>query len=244
MGDPSVIRLLSITASPHGRRSNTHLVHQGLLAAIREFYPHIEERTVHLAEKRIELCTGCGVCFRRENCHLHDDVADIVREIHEAHGIIFGSPVYVMHITGLAKVFIDRLVDLTHRPTLQGKYVVVVATSAGMGAPECVTYMTQVWNSMGAAVVGSIEAQSLVPGRFLNRGLLQRRFREVGEELVRAILERREYPLSEYEQKRLALFRGMLSLPGLGEAVFTEDYRFWKRREREEAEAAQGSGAQ
>jgi multimeric flavodoxin WrbA len=233
MGRP--IRLLSITASPHGRRSNTHQAHQGIIAAAKAYYPEIEDRVIHLAEKKIELCTGCGLCFRREQCHFKDDVAAIVDEIEWADGILFGSPVYVMHITGLAKVFIDRLVDITHRPTLQHKYVIVTATSAGLGAEPVLEYLTQVWNSMGASVIGGLEAQSLVPGRFLNRGWLHRRYQELAREWVDAIRERRVYPLSDYERARLDKFRGMIGLPKLGEALFKADYEFWKEKEREEA---------
>lgn len=238
METPRRIRLLSITASPHGRRSNTYQAHQGILAAAQAYYPAIEHNTIHLAEKRIEMCTGCGICFRREACPLKDDIAGIVQEIEAADGILFGSPVYVMHITGLAKLFFERLVDKTHRPTLQKKYAIVVATSAGLGAEACLDYMKQVWNAMGASVVGTLEAQSLVPGRFMNRGLLHRRYKELGKEWVEAICEQREYPVTEYERKRLDTFRAMIGLPGLGEALFTADYKFWQAKADQDRAAA------
>ena len=99
------MKILAICGSP--RRGNCYSV----LDSIKENYPTIDFKLLMLNEVNLEQCRGCYVCFLlgEENCPLKDDRDMIIKEILDADGIVFASPVYNNHITALMKHFMDRL---------------------------------------------------------------------------------------------------------------------------------------
>jgi multimeric flavodoxin WrbA len=50
----------------------------------------------------------------------------------EADGVIFASPIYTFHVTGLMKNFIDRFSYCVHRPRFFGKKAMVYVLRGGM----------------------------------------------------------------------------------------------------------------
>ncbi|MCR5097746.1 MAG: NAD(P)H-dependent oxidoreductase, partial [Lachnospiraceae bacterium] len=86
-----------------------------------------------------EFCTGCTGCFMRgeENCPHFEKLKPIIEAIDEADVIILDSPVYVYHVTGSMKAFLDHLGYrwMVHRPRGQmfKKQGVCISTAAGGG---------------------------------------------------------------------------------------------------------------
>ena len=71
----------------------------------------IELEIMHVGNKPIHGCTGCGQCFKHkdERCHMKDDgVNDAIQKMKEADGIIIASPVFYAGIAGTMKCFLDR----------------------------------------------------------------------------------------------------------------------------------------
>ena len=150
------MKILAICGSP--RKGNTYSV----LNSIQESYPDIDYRLLMLNEVNLEQCRGCYVCVLRgeENCPLKDDRDMIIKEISDADGVVFASPVYVNHITALMKNFLDRLGFFAHRPCFFGKYAMVMAVCGGFGAKEANEYMDGIFSVFGFNVVSSIELKT------------------------------------------------------------------------------------
>ena len=85
------------------------------------------------------LCIGCTNCFAKsETLYPHyEKLKPITEAIDNADVIILASPVYVYHVTGAMKVFLDHYGYrwLVHRPeeSMFSKQAVCISTAAGGG---------------------------------------------------------------------------------------------------------------
>lgn len=86
-----------------------------------------------------DFCTGCTACFMRSEtlCPHYEKLAPITAAMDAADVIILASPVYVYHVTGAMKAFLDHYGWrwMVHRPeaAMFGKQAVCIATAAGSG---------------------------------------------------------------------------------------------------------------
>lgn len=86
-----------------------------------------------------EFCIGCTRCFveTEKNCLHNDKLNPITEAIDKADVIILASPVYVMHVTGAMKAFLDHYGYrwMAHRPeqSMFAKQGVCISTAAGAG---------------------------------------------------------------------------------------------------------------
>jgi len=99
------MKIIAICGSP--RRGNTEFVLKRILAKAEELGAKTE--LILLREKRIEFCDGCLSCDSTGKCEIRDDMQLIYPELESADLIIFGSPNYFSNVSGMMKVFIDRL---------------------------------------------------------------------------------------------------------------------------------------
>jgi len=89
---------------------------------------------LRLTDYKIEACQGFGLClFRKEGCHIKDDLKYIWSRIGEADGVILSVPCYFLESTAVIKQLIDRAWVLAHRGTLRGKYASVLVPYATRG---------------------------------------------------------------------------------------------------------------
>ncbi|HUT94025.1 MAG TPA: flavodoxin family protein [Thermoguttaceae bacterium] len=80
-----------------------------------------ETSKIYLADAYIEFCTNCRTCTQgpgdcRGTCVIPDDMADVLRQIDEADGLVLGSPVNFGDVTALTKRFQERLVCYAYWP--------------------------------------------------------------------------------------------------------------------------------
>jgi multimeric flavodoxin WrbA len=80
-----------------------------------------ETSTIYLTDAYIEFCTNCRTCTQepgdcRGSCVIPDDMADVLRQMDEADGLVLGSPVNFGDITALTKRFQERLVCYAYWP--------------------------------------------------------------------------------------------------------------------------------
>lgn len=86
-----------------------------------------------------EFCTGCGTCFLQDEklCPHYEKLRPITKSMDEADVIILASPVYVYHVTGAMKAFLDHYGYqwIVHRPkeAMFHKVGVCISTAAGSG---------------------------------------------------------------------------------------------------------------
>ena len=92
-------------------------------------------------------CSGCFKCFEKgeEFCPDARYVQPIVQALDEADGIIIGTPVYAMQISGGLKALFDHLAYcyINHRPRFYNKKALVISTTVGAGISNCNKYIKQ-----------------------------------------------------------------------------------------------------
>lgn len=148
------MKIIGIHGSPHGSRSRTRKLVQWVLeGAERE---GADTDLLDLADIRITPCSACDSCSLTGQCINNDDFSMVFEQMCNAEGIVLGSPVYVNHVTGQMKVFIDRLADAIHYQVCSGKYGCSVSTTAISGGDVVVSYLNHLINYLGAYSVGGL----------------------------------------------------------------------------------------
>ncbi len=102
------MRVVAFNGSPR-KEGNTFLAIR--LAAAELEAQGIGTETIHVGDKPLRGCIGCGACRRNrdEKCALPDDgVNGWIQLMKNADGIILGSPVHYSGIGATMKSFLDR----------------------------------------------------------------------------------------------------------------------------------------
>ena len=95
-----------------------------------------------------EFCVGCTTCFEKTEtqCPHYEKLKPITDAIDKADVIILASPVYVYHVTGPMKAFLDHYGYrwLVHSPeeTMFKKQGVCITTAAGAGMKSTIKDMS------------------------------------------------------------------------------------------------------
>ena len=93
-------------------------------------------------------CIGCNNCFMKgeEFCPHQDYVTPIKEAIRNAELLILASPVYVFHVSGQMKAFLDHFAFqfMAHRPdkSMFSKMALTVSTAGGGGIRSAIKDMT------------------------------------------------------------------------------------------------------
>jgi multimeric flavodoxin WrbA len=161
------VKILVIMGSP--RNGNTWKASHRIEEYMKSRGP-VEFEYLMLKDADISPCTGCFVCFFRgeEHCPNRDDAPGIEQNMHDADGVIFASPVYGMNVSGLMKVFIDRLSYIFHRPRFFDKKALLLTTAGAVGTKDVLKYlglMARIWGFEVAARAGIVTPfEQLPPG--------------------------------------------------------------------------------
>jgi multimeric flavodoxin WrbA len=139
--------------------------------AVREFLGRLEAlggvecEIVTLSDYRIETCRGCKLCFLRgeEFCPLKDDRDVLIEKMMASDGVVFASPNYSFQVSGMMKVFLDRLGFLFHRPRFHGKAFTSLVVQGFFGGGKIVKYLSFVGRGLGFDVVKGSVATALEP---------------------------------------------------------------------------------
>ena len=106
---------------------------------------------ITLRDKVIAQCDGCMGCAQTGECVIQDDMQEVYRQIREADGIIWATPVYYWSMSGLTKIALDRTYALNF-PTLQqaGKIGGLIVVAGGRGCMSAANpfHMYFIYNHM------------------------------------------------------------------------------------------------
>jgi multimeric flavodoxin WrbA len=95
----------------------------------------IETETIHVGNKDIRGCIGCGRCAELGQCVFDDLVNQTAQKFAQADGLLIGSPVYYASPAGTLISFLDRLFYSSRFPkTMKVGAAVVVARRGGCTA--------------------------------------------------------------------------------------------------------------
>ncbi len=71
--------------------------------------------------------------------------------------VIFASPVYTNHISGIMKDFFDRISYFAHRPAYFGKQAMIMSVAAGFGAENSTDYMKGIASVFGFTIASTCD---------------------------------------------------------------------------------------
>lgn len=166
------MRVVAINGSPK-EKGNTNFALETVLKELEK--EGIETKVIHVGNKIIRGCMGCGYCKQNQNerCVYGDDIVnEALQELKQADGILLGSPVYYASIAGTMKSFLDRTfyVASSNNSMLRHKVggaVVAVRRSGGVQTfNELNNYLNNgeflipagnYWNVIHGAVPGDAE---------------------------------------------------------------------------------------
>lgn len=98
--------ILGIVGSAR-KGGNTDTVVDAILTSSKECGAQVEK--IYLSDLDFKGCIGCGSCEKDMKCILKDDMQEVYSKINKADGLVLGSPTYFYNVSGLMKMFIDRL---------------------------------------------------------------------------------------------------------------------------------------
>ena len=126
------MKVLIINGSPHSK-GNTAIALNEMVKIFEQ--ENIEDKIVHVGNKMIRGCIGCGKCLEKGKCVFDDVVNETAKIFEEADGVIIASPVYYGSANGTLISFLDRLFFSTHfDKTMKVGASVVVSRRAGCTA--------------------------------------------------------------------------------------------------------------
>ncbi|MBU0547907.1 MAG: flavodoxin family protein [Candidatus Omnitrophica bacterium] len=106
------MKVVVFNGSPKADRGNTHVIVSALLEGMAKAGASTEN--VLLAQKKINHCIGCFTCWTKTpgECVLEDDMEELLKKYMSSDIVIMASPLYVDHVTGIMKDFMDRSLPL------------------------------------------------------------------------------------------------------------------------------------
>jgi multimeric flavodoxin WrbA len=104
------MKIVAINGSHRGRSGNTNAMVTAILKGASE--AGAETVNIVLAEKNIKHCVACKACWFKSpgQCVLDDDMSDILSLMEGADVRLLATPIYCDNISGMLKVFIDRMI--------------------------------------------------------------------------------------------------------------------------------------
>lgn len=176
------MKVLMINGSPHVA-GNTYLA----LHEMEKIFEQegIEVELLHVGNKDIRGCIGCGGCMEKGKCVFEDLVNETAAKFEACDGLVVGSPVYYASANATLVAFLTRLFYSTRfDKTMKVGASVVAARRGGLSATfdELNKFFTisgmpvasgQYWNSIHGTVPGEAaqDAEGLQSMRTLARNM-------------------------------------------------------------------------
>jgi multimeric flavodoxin WrbA len=150
---PLTRKVIAINSSK--RKRNTYNLILNLKEALSKHDISVE--IVNLFEYDIKPCLGCEHCLIHGGCVINDDAKLLMDTLKSCDGIILSTPVYLNNLSGTLKVFVDRTCSWFHRPELQGKPILLLASTAASGLKTTLSYLDNIavqWGTFPTNKIG------------------------------------------------------------------------------------------
>lgn len=147
------IKVIAINSSK--RKKNTYNLIINLKESLSKHDISVE--VVNLFDYDIKPCVGCEHCLTYGGCVIHDDAEFLMNKLKSCDGIILSTPVYLNNLSGTLKTFVDRTCSWFHRPELQGKPILLLASTAGSGLKNTLNYLENIavqWGTFPTKQIG------------------------------------------------------------------------------------------
>ena len=106
------MKIIAINGSPRKKWNTATLLKKALAGAASR---GARTKLIHLYDLKYQGCNSCFACKQKGGksygkCVVKDALKPIFKQIEESDAIIFGSPIYLGHVTGEMQSFMERLV--------------------------------------------------------------------------------------------------------------------------------------
>lgn len=130
-----------------------------------ESFGDVQGEIAVLSDYDLGICRGCKACFDygEERCPLKDDRDLLIQKMMGSDGVVFASPNYSWQVSGLMKVFLDRLGFAFHRPRFHGKTATSIVVQGIMFGGRIRKYLEFVAGGLGFKVVKGSVLHTLEP---------------------------------------------------------------------------------
>jgi len=128
------MKVIAFVGSPR-RDGNTKKLVKAICEGAKESGHEVD--MYHLSEMNNKGCIACDACQRQkvDFCSIDDKLTTLLPEIAKADCLIVGTPIYMLHVSGETKNFLDRMraflnPDLTTNHLPGKKYITVTCSGA------------------------------------------------------------------------------------------------------------------
>ncbi|MDD5496496.1 MAG: flavodoxin family protein, partial [Candidatus Omnitrophica bacterium] len=106
------MKIVAFNGSPKAERGNTHVMVTAFLEGAQKAGAATEN--ILLAKKKIKHCIGCFTCWTKTpgKCVIKDDMEGLLKKYMDSDIVVMATPLYVDHVTGIMKDFMDRSLPL------------------------------------------------------------------------------------------------------------------------------------
>jgi multimeric flavodoxin WrbA len=187
------------------RKKHTYNVSEKFLQKLKSL-GDIEYEIVQLSDYDLKTCKGCMLCLNKgeELCPMKDDRDKLIEKMNNSDGIIFSSPNYSFNVSGLMKIFLDRLGFIFHRPRFFGKAWTSIVVQGFYRGNKIVDYFNFIGKGLGFNVVNGSCLNSLEPMTEKDRKKTDRIIDKQSKKFYSTLIKR-EYPIPSFF--KLMMFR-------------------------------------
>jgi multimeric flavodoxin WrbA len=210
------------------RKKHTYRITQDFLHRLQSL-GDIECEIVSLSDYKLEICRGCKLCFEKgeEHCPLKDDRDILLEKMNNSDGVIFSSPNYSFNVSGLMKIFLDRLGFIFHRPCFFGKTCTSLVVQGFYRGDKIVDYFDFLGDGLGFTVVKGSCFNSLEPMIEKEKVKIVRSIDKQSKKFYKSLV-RIEYPIPNLF--KLMIFRMARSSIKLMLDESWKDYTYYKNK--------------
>jgi multimeric flavodoxin WrbA len=186
------MKILAVSCSPRKKGNTATLLAEALRGAQQE---GAEVELYSVSGKTIKPCDGCHTCNEAGKCHIQDDMQELYLKLHEADGIIFGTPVYFYNIAAQAKTIIDRTIVTGHPDmSLANKVGGIVAVAGSFGLSSAVKDLYFYIISRHMLPANYVAAYASPPGDVKKLEKCMKAAFDLGRQMVTLAAKKFEYP--------------------------------------------------
>jgi multimeric flavodoxin WrbA len=140
-----------------GNRLTEDPANASIVESIKQYSKNSIE-ILELKDHDVGPCIGCYLCdFRVEGvCVLKDEYETIKQRLHQVDGIVYIGTCASGMVDPHLKAFLERCWGIYHRPSLKGKYGLVVATGGGPLEADTASRLQIVMNWTGTRCIAAL----------------------------------------------------------------------------------------
>jgi multimeric flavodoxin WrbA len=106
------MKIYAINGSPR-KKWNTAMMLERFAEGVKSVDPTAEVKTINVYDYNFTGCRSCFGCKLKATpqgqCVIKDDIHDILADVRQSDGVVFGSPVYFLDLSGQLRCFLERL---------------------------------------------------------------------------------------------------------------------------------------